>query len=70
MNEGGQSMKVRKTFSLDEEVVQMIRLFAVTMNQTESAFVSMLVRQVDQVAAQVIMQAAKEVGDAGQGTES
>lgn len=62
-------MKVRKTFSLDEEVVQMIRLFAATMNQTESAFLSMLVRQVDQVAAEVVMQVAKSRGDAGQESE-
>lgn len=63
-------MKVKKTLSLDEDVAQMIRVFAATMNQSESAFVSMLVRQVDEVAAQVIMQATKKVGDAGQGTES
>lgn len=63
-------MKVRKTFSLDEEVVQMIRLHSAALSQTESAFLSMLVRQVDTVAAQVIMQLGQRVGDAGQGTES
>jgi hypothetical protein len=53
-------MKVRKTLSLDQEVVQLIRFYSAGLGQSESAFVSMLVKQVDLV----------EVGGAGQGTES
>jgi hypothetical protein len=70
MKGGRWLMKVRKTLSLDQEVVQLIRFYSAGLGQSESAFVSMLVKQVDLVANQVIMQSAKEVGGAGQGTES
>lgn len=46
---------MKKTFSLDEEVVKKVKKYSAALGSTESGFISMLVNQVDKVAAEVVL---------------
>lgn len=61
-------MKEKKTLSLDEEVAAKLRMYAAGLHQTESAFVSMLINEIDRVAMDVVLSVKK--GGAESGTDS
>jgi len=63
--------KVKKTYSLDEEVVQKVTFYATALHLSDSAFLSMFISNLDHMTADVVLGkfSEKKEGDAGSAGE-